>query len=78
MKTRIALNTIKALLEKYPSMRILVVTPTDLLKNQWFEHVDKWGFGLNVDVQVINTTAKNGYVCDLLVIDKKIVEVKSI
>lgn len=69
-KTRIALNTIKALLEKYPSMRILVVTPTDLLKNQWFEHVDKWGFGLNVDVQVINTTAKNGYVCDLLVIDE--------
>lgn len=77
-KTRIALNIIKSLLSKYPTIKVLVVVPTELLKTQWLEQLDQWGFSLNAEVQVINTTSKNGYTCDLLILDEKLVEYKSI
>ena len=51
-------------------MRILVVVPTDLLKSQWLGHIDSWGFGLNTEVQIINTAAKHVYKCDLLILDE--------
>jgi superfamily II DNA or RNA helicase len=44
--------------------------PTELLKNQWLEHVDNYQLQFNVEVQIINTAAKNGGVYDLLVIDE--------
>lgn len=69
-KTRVALNCIKALLTKYPTMKILVVVPTDLLKSQWLGHIDSWGFGLNTEVQIINTASKHIYKCDLLILDE--------
>lgn len=69
-KTRVGLNCIKSVLSKYPNIRGLVVVPTDLLKNQWIEQIDAWGFGLNIDVQIINTVAKQGYQCDLLILDE--------
>jgi superfamily II DNA or RNA helicase len=68
-KTRCALLIIKKLLTKYLQLRILVVVPTELLKNQWLDHVEANQLQLNVDVQIINTSAKNGNVCDLLIID---------
>lgn len=48
----------------------MVVVPTELLKNQWIDILDKEGLGLNTEVQVVNTTAKNGYECDFLIIDE--------
>lgn len=69
-KTRVATNTITKLLTKYPRLKILVVVPTDTLKNQWISILDELGLGLNTEVQVINTTAKYGYVCDLLILDE--------
>lgn len=69
-KTRTAINCIKCVMSKYPNLKTLVVVPTDLLKNQWITILDGCGLGLNVEVQVINTTAKNGYICDLLIIDE--------
>lgn len=69
-KTRIALMTIEALLKKYPHLRILVVVPTTVLKNQWQEQVDEWGFPFNVDVEVINTVVKQKYTCNLLILDE--------
>lgn len=69
-KTRCAINCLKAVLSKYPTIRTLVVVPTELLKNQWIAILDSTGLGLNTEVQVVNTTAKNGYECDLLIIDE--------
>ena len=58
------------MLSKYPQLRILVVVPTDTLRNQWIAILDELGLSLNTEVQVINTTAKNGYECDMLVLDE--------
>lgn len=69
-KTRCAINCMKAVLSKYPTIRTLVVVPTELLKNQWTVILDEQGLSLNTEVQVVNTTAKNGYECDLLIIDE--------
>lgn len=69
-KTRVALMTIQALLKKYPTLRILVVVPTEALKNQWNEHIDKWGFQFNVEVQIINTVIKHKWECGFLILDE--------
>lgn len=69
-KSRCALIIIKKLLSKYPQLKILIVVPTELLKNQWLVHVENNQLQLNVDVQIINTAAKNGNICDLLIIDE--------
>ena len=77
-KTTIAINCFKRVLTKYPNLKALIVVPTDTLKDQWTQILDKKGLSLNSEVQVINTTAKKGAVCDLLILDGKFVESKSI
>ena len=69
-KTRCALIIIKKLLKRYPTMRILVVVPTDLLKKQWLGHIEKHSLQLNVEVMIINTASKTPLQCDLLIIDE--------
>lgn len=69
-KSRCAINAIKKVLTKYPQLRVLIVVPTELLKNQWLNHIDHYQLQLNVDVAIINSVAKNGAQCDLLVIDE--------
>lgn len=69
-KTRCSFILIDKLLSKYPTMQVLIVVPTEILKNQWLEQIDFRGLGLNVHVSVINTIAKHGYACDLLIIDE--------
>ena len=70
-KTRCGLISIQAILKKYPEFRILVVVPTTLLKNQWQEQIDEWGFTFNVEVQVINTVIKHTWTCDFLILDEE-------
>ena len=36
-KTYTAITAIKAVLKKYPNLRVLVVVPTTTLKDQWYE-----------------------------------------
>ncbi len=69
-KTRVALISLKAFLKKHPEFRVLVVVPTETLRNQWTSLLDEWGLGLNCDVQIINTVIKHKYDCDILVIDE--------
>lgn len=69
-KTRIALMGIKAIIKKYPKFRVLVVVPTEALKNQWLGLLDEWELGLNSDVQIINTVVKHNWNCNILVIDE--------
>lgn len=69
-KTTSALKCLKSVINKYPSMRILVVVPTDNLKNQWRQQLDNWGMEFNADVQVINTVVKHNWTIDILVLDE--------
>lgn len=61
---------IQKILTKYPTKQVLVVVPTTLLKEQWSQLLDSWGFSLNCNIQVINTVIKNSYNCDILIIDE--------
>lgn len=68
-KTRIATNIIGLFIKKYPNIRILIVVPTLLLKEQWAQIIDDLGYTFNCDIQVINTIITKNWKCDLLVID---------
>lgn len=69
-KTRTALNCIQSVTKKYPNIRILVVVPTDTLKDQWQYQIDDLGLQFNCEVKVINTVIKHDWRCSILVIDK--------
>lgn len=69
-KSRVGLLIIQKILSKYSTQRILIVVPTTLLKEQWVQQIDAWGFSLNCDIQVINTVIKQAWTCDLLIIDE--------
>lgn len=75
-KTRIGLLVIKKLLNLAPEKRVLIVVPTTLLREQWTNQIDEWGFSLNCEVQVINTVITRNWNTDLLIIDEKFVDVK--
>ena len=70
-KTTTALKCLKSVLDKYPTLRILVVVPTDNLKNQWRTQLDAWNMEFNADVQVINTVIKHTWNVDILVLDEE-------
>ena len=69
-KTRIAIKTIQRVRQKYPLLSVLVLVPTELLKNQWLEELDRWGVGINTEVKVMMGASKKEYNCDLLIIDE--------
>ena len=64
------LMSIRALLKKYPQLRVLVVVPTTALKSQWQSKIDEEGFSFNAEVQVINTVIKHEWTCDYLILDE--------
>lgn len=69
-KTRIAMNAITKLRAKYPTISVLVVVPTQNLKEQWSRELDERGLGFNTDVRVMMGASKKEWSCDLLVIDE--------
>lgn len=69
-KTRIAIKCIQKVRSKYPLLSVLILVPTELLKNQWLEELDKWGLGVNTEVKVMMGASKKKYCCDLLIIDE--------
>lgn len=71
-KTKVAIDCFKRVLTKYPHIKALIVVPTDTLKDQWTSILDLQGLSLNSEVQVINTTAKYGGICDLLILDENL------
>lgn len=70
-KTRMGLTSIKAILTMHPSWKVLVVVPTEPLKDQWKKQVTDFGFIDNVDIEIINTVVKNKYDIDLLILDEE-------
>ena len=69
-KTRIGINAIKRVMTKYPNLSVIVVVPTDVLKNQWTGLLDSQGLGLHCKVVIINTASKKLEKCDLLILDE--------
>ena len=49
---------------------MIVVVPTDVLRNQWLEQLDERGLGWNCKVEIINTASKTIDQCDLLILDE--------
>ena len=69
-KTRIGLNAIETVRKRYPELSVIVVVPTDVLRNQWLEQLDERGLGWNCKVEIINTASKTIDQCDLLILDE--------
>lgn len=69
-KTRIGLNAIETVRKRYPELSVIVVVPTDVLRNQWLEQLDERGLGWNCKVEIINTASKTVDQCDLLILDE--------
>ena len=69
-KTRIGINAIEKVMTKYPNLSVIVVVPTDVLKNQWSRLLDEKGLSLNCRVMIINTASKTLEKCDLLILDE--------
>lgn len=49
---------------------MLVVVPTDNLKEQWIGHIDLNNLSFNADVQIVNTVIKHNWKTDILIIDE--------
>mgnify|MGYP002772783655 CR=1 FL=1 len=69
-KSYTAMMAIQRFLAKNPNASVLIVVPTDLLKEQWLEYLVKYKVLDNCKVLVINTVVKGNYACDMLVIDE--------
>ena len=69
-KTRIGLMSIKRFLDKNPGRSVMIIVPTQELKNQWEKQLEEWGFFMIVEVYIINTVIKNKYKVDLLILDE--------
>ena len=69
-KTRIGINAIERVMTRYPNLSVIVVVPTDVLKNQWATLLDQRGLSLNCRVMIINTASKKLEQCDLLILDE--------
>ena len=69
-KTRVALNTIMKFLEINDRMSVLIVVPTEVLKDQWLDELIERDIVQNCRVEIINTVIKNDWTCDLLIQDE--------
>lgn len=70
-KTRVAIMAIAKVLKKKPDAKILIVVPTEVLKNQWTEdYIEKYNLTQNCEVQIINSVIKKQWDVDLLVLDE--------
>ena len=64
------MNAIETVRKRYPTLSVIVVVPTDILRNQWIQQLDERGLGLNSKVSIINTASKHIDQCDLLILDE--------
>lgn len=76
-KTYLSIQLILALKKQKENIKVIVSVPSTNLKDQWNEYRIKNGLMNNMEIWVINSLVKEEHVCDLLIIDKKFVELKS-
>lgn len=70
LKTTTAIKCVQSVLKKYSGFRVLVVVPTETLKDQWVKALAKAGLFMNAEVAIINTVVKHEWKCDILVLDE--------
>lgn len=69
-KTRVALKTISRLRKLKPGYRVIIIVPTDNLKEQWTKLLIEWEVIADTQVFVVNTAIKRELDCDLLIVDE--------
>lgn len=77
-KTTVSLKIIKRILVQKPDYRVIVIVPTDNLKEQWTKQLIELELIQNVDVYIVNTAIKRNLRCELLIVDKYFVHIKAI
>lgn len=70
-KTRIALMTIGLLLPKNPQIKVRIIVPTKVLKDQWETNISDFQLEGDIKVFVLNSAAKKPFSCDFLIVDEK-------
>lgn len=71
-KTRIALKCISRVLNKNPSIKIVVVVPTRVLKDQWENEIEQFFENeiVDIEVKVLKTASMKKFYCNFLVLDE--------
>lgn len=69
-KTKLAIDIINLLVKKNQDILVLIVVPTEVLKDQWFEKLVENNLLSNCKIEIINSAIKTTQVVDLLVIDE--------
>lgn len=69
-KTMTAIKAIKLFLTKNKNKRIVIIVPTDVLKEQWLKVLVKNNLYQEVDIEIINTAIKIKSKVDLIILDE--------
>ncbi len=69
-KTRIGLNLTDAFVKRNENASVLVVVPTQFLKDQWIDQLEERGLIDNTRVEIVNSVIKLNWTCDLLILDE--------
>lgn len=70
MKTRVAIEIIKAFYNRNTNFRVLIAVPTEVLREQWNRELAKNQLFSISRVEIFNTIVKNSYEVDLFIIDE--------
>lgn len=69
-KTKLAIDIINLLVKKNQDILVLIVVPTKVLKDQWFEKLVENNLLSNCKIEIVNSAIKTPQVVDLLIIDE--------
>lgn len=69
-KTHAAIMIIQSLYKRNPQLNVLIIVPTDVLKEQWQRELIKYHLFSICKVEIINTVLKHIYDVDLLILDE--------
>lgn len=70
-KTRTAITAIERAINKYPDLDVLIIVPTQVLKDQWLEdYIIPRNLLHNCRVVIVNTAVKDFTRCDMLIVDE--------
>lgn len=69
-KTRVALKCIQRILVKNKTAKIIIIVPTDYLKQQWLLSLAQFGINANIKVLIVHSAIKMTLKCDFLIVDE--------
>lgn len=69
-KTYTSIMLIQSMYKRNPNLSVLVIVPTDVLKEQWQRELAKHQVFSICKVEIINTAIKHEYQVDLLILDE--------